>query len=130
MASGNPDPRPRREPLRASRDGRAAIKITILALVAFRFILPGAEETVNNWQVHVPSGLPERFQAPPAIRWNYFRNHDGARIRYSHVTPGSAKAAVVLVPGYSEFGEKYFELMRDLVTQGYEVWQMDWRTFN
>jgi lysophospholipase len=88
-----------------------------------------AEKTANSWQVSPPSGLPERFQAPAAIRWGYFRNRDGARIRYSHVAVSPARAVVVLVPGYSEFGEKYFELMRDLVSQGYEIWQMDWRGY-
>jgi lysophospholipase len=31
--------------------------------------------------------------------------------------------------GYSEFAEKYFEVMRNLTGHGYDVWQMDWRGY-
>ena len=76
-------------------------------------------------------GLNERFLAPHGIQWGYFRNADYARIRYSHVPTGAkaAEAAVILLPGFSEFGEKYFELMRDLAAHGYEIWQMEWRGY-
>ena len=85
----------------------------------------------SDLQVHAPPGIADRFQAPPGIQWNFFRNADGARIRYSHlpVAAGEVKATVVLMHGYSEFGEKYFELMRDLGSRGNEVWQMDWRGY-
>ena len=98
-------------------------------VLAFGWILSGTSRAAGNWEVSPPSGLPERFQAPARIQWDYFRNRDGARIRYCHVGGGSGKAVIVLVPGYSEFAEKYFELMRDFVARGYEVWQMDWRGY-
>jgi lysophospholipase len=84
-----------------------------------------------DWQVHTPFGLEARFTAPPGLEWGFFRNADGARIRYSHVPAAStpAKATVVLMPGYSEFAEKYFEVMREFAARGYEVWQMDWRGY-
>ncbi len=107
----------------------ASTRFARCAILTFGFMLGGAENTANHWQVRSPSGLPAQFQAPSGIQWQYFRNHDGARIRYSHIATDSPRAAVVLLPGYSEFGEKYFELMRDLVSHGYEVWQMDWRGY-
>src|SRR3974377_2471091 len=54
-----------------------------------------------DWQIHAPAGLPDRFQPPDGIRWDYFRNADNARIRYSHVpaSAGKVKATIVLVHG-------------------------------
>lgn len=97
-----------------------------LALAALPLLAHAAD-----WQVREPQGLAERFRAPQGIRWGFFQNADGARIRYSHVPAGSpdARGVVVLMHGYSEFAEKYFELMRDLTARGYEVWQMDWRGY-
>jgi lysophospholipase len=78
--------------------------------------------------ISIPSGLEERFWSPAGIEWGFFRNDDGARIRYCHVAPaGPARGAAVLVTGYSEHAEKYFELMRELAARGYAVWEMDWR---
>jgi lysophospholipase len=75
-----------------------------------------------------PAGLEERFRALPDLRWGEFANADGARIRYcSTVAPTPAADTIVLVPGYSEHAEKYFETMRDFLRLGYCVWEMDWR---
>ena len=72
--------------------------------------------------------LEERFLAPAGWEWGAFVNADGARIRYGHAAPAEgAIATVVLVPGAGEFGEKYFEATRNLLSRGYAVWQMDWR---
>lgn len=72
----------------------------------------------------------ERFLPPEAIVWSHFRNADGANIRYSHVpVAGGAKATALVVTGHTEFGEKYFELMRELHSRGIEIWQMDWRGY-
>ena len=70
----------------------------------------------------------ERFQPPPGIQWNYFRNAGGARIRYSRVPAGGgpAKATIVLMHGYTEFAEKYFETMRDFHARGYDVYCSRW----
>jgi lysophospholipase len=104
------------------------LAVSVLTLGA---VFCGAQGSPGGLQVHPPSGLPERFLAPTGIQWGYFQNADAARIRYSHVPVGTGKvkATVVLVPGHDEFGEKYFEVMRDLVGRGYEVWQMDWRGY-
>jgi lysophospholipase len=85
-----------------------------------------------DWRVRAPRDLEEQFRAPVGIEWGFFQNGDGARIRYSR-TPAAAgreaRGTVILLHGYSEFGEKYFELMREFAGRGYEVWQMDWRGY-
>lgn len=77
-----------------------------------------------------PRELEDRFHAPPGLQWGGFRNADGVNIRYCFVLPAiPVKGTAVLVPGNGEFAEKYFELMRELQTHHYAVWEMDWRGF-
>ena len=53
---------------------------------------------------------------------------DGARLRYA-LWPGEAPArgTVILVPGRTEFIEKYFETVRDLLARGFAVAVLDIR---
>jgi lysophospholipase len=70
-----------------------------------------------------------RFAAPPKWKWSYFVNADSARIRYgsgeTEVTP--ATGTIVIVSGFTEFAEVYFETAKDFLAHGYNVYIMDWR---
>lgn len=90
-------------------------------------VAQGAED-VDELVKAFSTELEERFLAPAGWVWGTFVNADGAQIRYGRATPTvGATATVVLVPGAGEFGEKYFEATRDLLSRGFAVWQMDWR---
>ena len=65
--------------------------------------------------------------APVGWQWGEFRNAQGARLRYGHATPAGATAHVAVFGGYTEFAEKYFEVLREWHAAGYGVWFMDWR---
>jgi lysophospholipase len=68
------------------------------------------------------------FREPDDFQWGHFKNAKGADIRYGHVAPeGEAKGRLVILPGFRESAEKYFEVMNDMVKKGFEVWIMDWR---
>lgn len=69
----------------------------------------------------------KRFQPPSGWRWGYFTNADGARLRYGRAVPEAPAATVVLVPGFCECGEKYFEVVHDLLARNLAVWELDWR---
>jgi lysophospholipase len=85
---------------------------------------------LERTSVVAPPDLEERFLAPAGITWGFFRNADGARLRYAHLpVSGTASATAVLFTGHTEHAEKYFETMRDLNARGIEVWQMDWRGY-
>lgn len=72
--------------------------------------------------------LEPRFAEPPGWIWDNFTSPNGGNIRYGHIKPeGEIKGTVVILPGRTEFGEKYFEAARDLMRRGYEVWTMDWK---
>jgi lysophospholipase len=63
-----------------------------------------------------PGGEPAEIAAP-----------DGALLRAGFFPAENARGTVVLVTGWSEFIEKYFETIRDLQTRGFNVAMMDWR---
>lgn len=76
-----------------------------------------------------PPDLEERFTAPPGWRtgefFNALTNH---KIHYGTVKPDSGTPAgtVVILPGLSEFTEKYYETARDLLARNFSVWVIDW----
>lgn len=78
-----------------------------------------------NENSRVVPPLPKPFLPPEG--W-----HDGAfssgghRLVYGSIVPAGMKSAVVLLPGRSEFREKHFETMRDLIARGHAVFVMDW----
>ncbi len=70
-----------------------------------------------------------RFQQPEGWRWHTFTNPAGQKLRFGTVSPKSRipDAVVVVLPGLSEFAEKYFELAHDLLDRNLSVWVMDWQ---
>ena len=71
--------------------------------------------------------LPARFEEPAGFKWGSFKDAGGANIRYGSLQPqGESKGTIVLVSGFRETIEKYFEVMRDLTDRGFAVWMMDW----
>lgn len=77
-----------------------------------------------------PPTLAARFLEPAGMRWGRFPASGGASLRWAHLAgaPGTGPAVnCVLVGGFSEFIEKYFETMRDLAQRGVSVWCLDWR---
>ena len=52
---------------------------------------------------------------------------DGVRLRAARWTPETPRGTVVLLGGRTEFIEKYFETIGDLLSRGLAVATMDWR---
>lgn len=74
-----------------------------------------------------PGALEPRFQAPAEWRWHSFNNGQGRTLRFgSAFPPSKPRWMVVILPGLSEFCEKYFETARDLLALGCAVWVLDW----
>lgn len=74
-----------------------------------------------------PPGLAVRFQEPAGFVWGVFTAADGTRLRWGHLAPAAPRVDCVLVGGFTEFAEKYFETIRDLAARGMAVWFLDWR---
>lgn len=79
-----------------------------------------------------PASLPaleSRFLPPEGWRWHVFTTPQDRKIRFGTVAPESRipDAVVIVAPGLSEFGEKYFELAHDLLQRNLSLWVMDWQ---
>ena len=71
--------------------------------------------------------LKARFQQPSGLTWGRLQRSDYG-IRYAFLpAQGDKKGTVLIAQGFSEFIEKYFELMRDFSEAGYDVLTFDWR---
>lgn len=73
--------------------------------------------------------LEARFLPPSGWRWHTFTNPQGRKMRFGTVAPASRvpDAVVLMAPGLSEFGEKYFELAHDLLARNLSLWVIDWQ---
>lgn len=68
------------------------------------------------------------FKEPEGFHWGTFQNAKGAEIRYGHVAPeGEIRGTMVILGGFNESIEKYFEVTREMNARGFDVWLMDWR---
>lgn len=68
-----------------------------------------------------------RFGAPTGWQWGQFKNADSARIRYGFSLAEKPIGTVVILPGFTEFGEVYFETIREFLAKNYSVYEIDWR---
>jgi len=71
---------------------------------------------------------PDSFKEPDNFTFGTFQNAKGANIRYGHVkAEGETKGTVVILPGFRETAEKWFEVTREMQKKGFDVYIMDWR---
>lgn len=72
--------------------------------------------------------LDKRFTQPDGWQWrDKVETRSGQFIRMGWIVPANAKALIVLLPGLSEYCEKYFEVARTLLDRGFAVACLDWR---
>lgn len=71
--------------------------------------------------------LPARFLEPPDFVWGTLSASDGAMLRWGHLPAPTPRAECVMVGGFTECIEKYFETVVDLTARGISVWCLDWR---
>jgi lysophospholipase len=75
-----------------------------------------------------PPALETRFLEPAGWRWGFFTNGKGKKLRYGMIMPQRKPDGVVVVlPGLSEFCEKYFEIARAMLERNLGVFVLDWR---
>jgi lysophospholipase len=71
--------------------------------------------------------LPARFLEPHGFTWGSFAAPDGAKLRWGHLPAANPRVECVMVGGFTECIEKYFETTADLAARGVSVWCLDWR---
>jgi lysophospholipase len=78
-------------------------------------------------EIMPPSTLQPRFKIPENWQWGYMQR-DGYTLRYGWGMPSQApEGAIVILPGLSEYCEKYFETAREALARNFSVLVIDWR---
>ena len=73
-----------------------------------------------------PPSLAVRFQAPPGWAWGYVAVGDSLVQRYGVSAPqGAPRGQILILPGYGESAEGWYETARDLNARGYTVWVLE-----
>ncbi len=73
-----------------------------------------------------PPSLEVRFQPPAGWAWGYVKVGDDLVQRYGVSAPhGASRGQILILPGYGESAETWFETARDLNDRGYVVWILE-----
>jgi lysophospholipase len=73
-----------------------------------------------------PPSLDVRFQPPAGWAWGYVKVGDDLVQRYGVSAPhGAPRGQVLILPGYGESAEGWFETARDLNDRDYVVWILE-----
>ena len=73
-----------------------------------------------------PPSLETRFQPPPGWAWGYVTIGEDLVQRYGVSAPrGAPRGQLLILPGYGESAETWFETARDLNDRGYTVWILE-----
>ena len=68
-----------------------------------------------------------RFQKPKGLKTHrFYQSQTGHWITYGCIKNPQAKANLVILPGLSEFIEKYYETIQNFYDRGFSVWVIDW----
>lgn len=73
-----------------------------------------------------PPSLGSRFYPPRGWTWGFVRSGDSPVQRYGVSSPpGAPRATVLILTGYGESAEKWFETVADLNGQDFTVWVLE-----
>lgn len=74
----------------------------------------------------IPPALSPRFWAPDGWAWGLLKIGDAPAQRYGvSSTPITPQAQILILGGYGESAEAWFETARDLNARGYSVWVLE-----
>jgi len=107
---------------------RRRFPITALAcLLALPLVSCGDEAVRAPFaESRTPPSLAVRFQPPAGWAWGYVAVGDSLVQRYGVSAPqGVPRGQILILPGYGESAEGWFETARDLNARGYTVWILE-----
>lgn len=103
------------------------VRASLIAALMLSLVACGPEDARAPFaESRLPPSLSARFYPPEGWAWGYVGVGEGPLQRYgvasTHRVP---TAIVVIVPGYGETAETWFETASDLIGQGCTVWILD-----
>ncbi|MCY1647734.1 alpha/beta hydrolase [Caulobacter sp. SL161] len=73
-----------------------------------------------------PPALTARFYPPQGWAWGYIQSGDGPVQRYGVTAPPvSSRGTILILTGYGETAEKWFETVSALTRRGFTVWVLE-----
>lgn len=73
-----------------------------------------------------PPRLPERFMPPHGWTWGLIQPPQSPPLRYGVAAPATAtRAQIIILPGYDDTAEGWFETARAMTAAGYGVWILE-----
>lgn len=77
-------------------------------------------------ETRTPPSLGARFYPPQGWAWGFVRRGEGMVQRYGVAAPPvTPRATILILTGYGETAEAWFETVSDLTTQGFTVWVLE-----
>lgn len=111
------------------KHGNLAPMRRLLAIAGLLFVLTGcggADDRAPFTESRIPPSLGPRFWAPEGWAWGLIGVGDAPVQRYGvSSTAGTPKANILILTGYGETAEVWFETARDLNARGYSVWVLE-----
>lgn len=102
---------------------RAAVPALLLLLLAACSRGGATDPFIES---RTPPSMATRFLPPEGWAWGLLQVGDRPAQRYGVASPPRVpQAAVIILPGYGETAETWFETARQLVARGYTVWVLD-----
>lgn len=102
-----------------------AIALAIALILAVSACGDGASRAPFA-ESRTPPALTSRFYPPQGWAWGYVQNGDAPVQRYGVAAPPVApRATILILTGYGETAEKWFETVSDLNRQGFTVWVLE-----
>jgi lysophospholipase len=89
--------------------------------------LSGCERTTPPaGATRIPPGLESRFYPPPGWTWSRLSLEGAPPFRYGvGIEPKAIRGVVLILPGFGEPAEAWFETAHELTNEGYAVWVLD-----
>jgi lysophospholipase len=96
-------------------------------IVALALCLSGCQRPAPPAaQTRIPPGLQSRYFPPPGWTWGRLEIEGAPPLRYGvGVQPKATRGSVLILPGYAEPAEAWFETAGELIRAGYAVWVLD-----
>jgi lysophospholipase len=105
---------------------RRALPFLILLLAGLAACKPAEDPRAPFTDSRIPPGLEKRFYPPQGWAWGLIRIGTAAPVRYGVAAPAATPTTqVVILPGYGEPAEAWFETARDLIAHGCTVWILE-----
>lgn len=103
------------------------VRLPVLAALILLLAACTKEDALDGFaESRLPPSLSARFFPPDGWAWGFVQTGGQPMQRYGVASTSRVPlASVVIVPGYGESAEVWFETARDLIDHGYTVWVLD-----